>query len=172
MHVEPRRSGSILHGVTFLILASCYGCSDSRPQKASPITFFAAASTKEPLEQIGRDFQAETGTAVEIVLGPSSALAKQIERGADTDLFLSADEASTDYLEQRKLVEERRPLLSNRLVVIVPAEGRVSTRLNDLRDFADPGVRRVAIAEPGVPAGEYAREALRKAGILKQVQDK
>jgi len=132
------------------------------------VIVFAAASTKEAVEQAARDFQGQTDTPVEVSLGPSSGLAKQIEQGASADLFLSADQASADYLAAKQLVSERRNLLTNRLVVVVPADSDVGVR--ELRDLADPRIRRLALAEPKVPAGEYARQALRKAGVWDKVE--
>jgi len=60
-----------------------------------------------------------------IIPGPSSGLARQIELGADADLFLSADQASADFLASRGLVARRRNLLTNRLVVIVLSEWQI-----------------------------------------------
>jgi molybdate transport system substrate-binding protein len=158
-------------GILAFLFTGCGG-PNSPAQKNESVLVFAAASTKEAVEQIARDFQAETATPVEINLGPSSGLAKQIEQGASADLFLSADQASADYLAKKTLIELRRNLLTNRLVVIVPAEGQSAPQLKELRDLADPKVHRLAMAEPGVPAGEYAREALRHSGILEQVQSR
>ena len=147
------------------------GCS---PQGGSParqteaVTVYAAASTKEAIEQVARDFQGEHGTPVEVSLGPSSGLAKQIEQGAAADLFLSADQASADYLDDKHLVGQRRNFLTNRLVVVVPTASDVG--IKELRDLADPRIRRLALAEPKVPAGEYARQSLRKAGVWDKVE--
>src|SRR5467141_2011717 len=96
-------------------LIGCGAPGNVRQDSRGPVSLFAAASTKEAVERIARDFEAQTGVPVEVTLGPSSGLAKQIERGARADLFLSADEASADYLADKKLVAERRDLLSNRL---------------------------------------------------------
>jgi molybdate transport system substrate-binding protein len=131
---------------------------------------FAAASTKEVIEQTARDFQAETGASVEVSLGPSSGLAKQIEQGASVDLFLSADQASADYLAAKHLVSDRRNLLTNRLVVVVPMASDLAIR--ELRDLTDPRVHRLALAEAKVPAGEYARQALRKAGVWDKLESR
>jgi molybdate transport system substrate-binding protein len=146
------------------------GCSSRDADAGRPLMLFTAASTKESAERIVGDFQAETGVRVLVSPGPSSGLAKQIERGADADLFLSADESSADYLASKGLIAERRDLLTNRLVVVVPAtEG---PELKGLGDLSGNAVKRLALAEAGVPAGEYARQALNKAGLLDQVKAK
>jgi len=153
-------------------LIGCGAPGSIRPDSGRPVGLFAAASTKEAVERIARDFEAQTGVPVEVTLGPSSGLAKQIERGARADLFLSADEASADYLADKKLVALRRDLLSNRLVVVVPTKQVAPMPIQDLADLADLRVERIAMAEAKVPVGEYARQALRHAGLLDKVQSK
>jgi molybdate transport system substrate-binding protein len=131
---------------------------------------FAAASTKEAIEQVARDFQSENGTPIEVSPGPSSGLAKQIEQGASADLFLAADQASADYLAAKQLVSARRNLLANELVVVAPKASDVEVR--DLRDLVDPRIHRLALAEAKVPAGEYARQALRNAAVWDKVESR
>jgi molybdate transport system substrate-binding protein len=150
-------------GVLTSVVAGCDAHGVGSARQPEPVAVFAAASTREALEQVARDFQGQTGIAVEVSPGPSSGLARQIEQGASADLFLSADQASADYLTAKQLVSDRRDLLTNRLVVVVPADSEV--RVQQLRDLVDPHIRRLALAEPKVPAGEYARQALRKAGV-------
>ncbi|MCI0456283.1 MAG: molybdate ABC transporter substrate-binding protein [Gemmataceae bacterium] len=135
-----------------------------------PIQLFAAASAREPLEQLASTFRTQTGIPVALNLGPSSSLARQLEQGASVDLFLSADESWADYVAQKGLVTQRQDLLTNRLVVVVPAEG--APRLYTLRDLGQASIRRLALAGPTVPAGRYAREALHTAGIWDQVKDR
>jgi molybdate transport system substrate-binding protein len=132
------------------------------------VVVYAAASTKEAVEQAAKDFQTETGIPVEVSVGPSSGLAKQIEQSASADLFLSADQASADYLAAQQLVSERRNLLTNRLVVVVPTNSEIGVK--ELRDLAEPRIKRLAVAEPKVPAGEYARQALKKTGVWETVE--
>ncbi len=146
------------------------GCGRGGDGGQQTVTIFAAASTKEAVERTAADFRAETGVAVEVSLGPSPGLAKQIEQGAAADLFLSADQASADFLADKGLVEEHRDLLTNRLVVVVPRDSSLAVK--ELADLARPEVKRLALAEPKVPAGEYAREALAKAGALDRVADR
>jgi molybdate transport system substrate-binding protein len=129
---------------------------------------FAAASTRGAIEQIGRDFEEQSGIAVRCEADASSDLARKIEEGADADLFLSADEPWADYLQERGMVEKRRNLLANRLVVIVPASSNLE--IHKLTDLEQEGVRRVALALEPVPAGRYARQALKKAGVWPQVE--
>jgi molybdate transport system substrate-binding protein len=138
--------------------------------KTEPVIIFAAASSRQAVEQIAADFKAETGIEVQVNPGASSTLAKQIDRGAPADLFLSADEPWADFLADRDLVEERRDLLTNQLVLVVPADSKLE--FGELKDVAGPAVKRLALAASKVPAGEYARQALKKVGVWDRVKDR
>jgi molybdate transport system substrate-binding protein len=143
------------------------GCRGSGP---APVRIFAAASTRESVDQIATNFRAESGVAVEGNYAASSDLARQVEHGGDADLFISADEAWADYLADKRFVEQRRDLLANRLVVVVPADTPLPSQ--SLESLADPAVKHLALAGPAVPAGRYAREALRKAGLWERLQER
>lgn len=137
---------------------------------AETVHVYAAASTKDVVEEIARAFKDETGIAVDVSPAGSSTLAKQIEKGADADLFLSADEDWADYLSDRKFVEKRRDLLGNQLVVVTPADSKL--RMGELADVAASSVQQLAVGGPAVPAGRYARQALEKAGVWDKVKDR
>src|SRR5207302_1852600 len=142
----------------------------SADARAETVHVYAAASTKDVVEEIARAFKDETGIADDVTPAASSVLAKQIEKGADADLFLSADEEWADFLSDHKLVEKRRDLLGNRLAVVTPADSKL--KLGELADLASPGVRQLALGGPAVPAGRYARQALEKAGVWDRVKDR
>ena len=129
----------------------------AQPVRAEEVLVFAAASLTDVLREVGRGFEAATGHSVAFNFGGSSDLARQIEAGAPADLFFSADLARMDELEQAGLVrrEDRVSLLSNVLVVIVPAGSKAVVKApSDLAGFPH-----LALANPeSVPAGVYARD--------------
>lgn len=134
------------------------------------LNVYAAASLTDALREIKAGYEKAGGDRIVLSLGASSTLARQIEEGAPADLFLSADEEKMDRLEKRGLVlaGSRRSVLSNILVVVVPAEG--GAKLSSPADLAGPRVRLLALAEPRtVPAGIYAREYLRKLGLWEKL---
>ena len=134
---------------------------------------FAAASLADVLGELGERFAAAGGLRPAFSYSGSSTLARQIEEGAPADLFVSADAEKVAHLARRKLVfeETRRELLANRLVVVVNATG--GPALASGRDLATPKVRTLALAQPEtVPAGIYAREYLKRAGLWSQVKAK
>jgi len=162
-----RTTMSVGRTAVLSLLIAIVGCAGAKQQ---PVRIFAAASTREAVDRIAQTFQEQTGLAVETNFGASSTLARQIERGADADLFLSADESWADFLADKGLVDLRKDLLGNHLVVIVPAKSPVE--LQSLDDLAGPNIKRLALAGPQVPAGTYAREALVHAGIWDKLRDR
>jgi len=135
------------------------------------VTLFAAASTGPALEEITAAFRIEHGIEVQTNFAGSSTLAQQIATGAGADVFLSANETWVDFLEESALVAERKDLLRNRLVIVVPMEAPVGIRSPE--DLLDPLVAHVALAEPtAVPAGIYARQALESLGLWDEVKPK
>jgi molybdate transport system substrate-binding protein len=141
--------------------------------RASEVTVFAAASLTNVLQELGAAYEAQGGQHVVFNFAASSTLARQIDEGAPADLFFSADEAKMDGLEEHGALVEgtRRGLLSNTLVVVVPADSKLI--LAGAQDLAGSAVRVLALAEPqSVPAGIYAKEYLRRAGVWRAVVDK
>ena len=109
-----------------------------------------------------------------ISYGASSALARQIQAGAPAQLFICADSDWMDYVEARGRTERgtRISLLGNSLALIAPAASPVNLRIGPGFALAQAlQDRRLAIADPSsVPAGKYAREALERLGVWKDVQ--
>lgn len=132
------------------------------PAHAAPVTVFAAASLKNALDEVGREY-ARTGGEARFSYAASSAMARQIEQGAPADVYVSADTQWMAYLAERRLIvaASRRDLLSNRLALIAPADSRVTLRVARGMPLGRAlGRGRLAIAGPEVPAGRYARVAL------------
>ena len=130
-----------------------------------PVTVFAAASLQDALKALGQDWTARGNAAPRFSFAASSALARQIEQGAPADLFMSADEAWMDYLQQRDLIVDgtRASPLGNALVLVAPANTANTVDLRkgtDLAALLGPGGR-LATGDPAhVPAGRYAQSAL------------
>jgi molybdate transport system substrate-binding protein len=137
------------------------------------ILVFAASSLTDALREIGIPWERSVGVGVTFNFGASSLLARQIREGAPADLFLSADEAQMDGLEKAGFVEPgtRRSILSNTLVIVVPADS--SLRIASERDLAGRRVGTIALAEPtSVPVGVYSKKFLESIGIWKQIAPK
>lgn len=141
---------------------------------SKPPLVFAAASLQESLNAAARTWARQGHEPPVLSFAASSALARQIEAGAPADLFLSADEQWVDYVAARGFVRpgSRATLLSNRLVLIAPAQRRVAIRIARGAPLAQAlGNGRLAIADPAaVPAGRYARAALQNLGLWPSIE--
>jgi molybdate transport system substrate-binding protein len=154
------------------VLAAAAGAAEAR----RTVTVFAAASLTNALQEAGKAFEAGGGPRAKFSFAASSLLARQIEAGAEADVFFSADAEWMDYLDQRRLIraETRRDLLSNRLVLIAPKESTVGLKIAPNFPLARAlGDSRLALADPDtVPAGKYAKAALMKLGVWDSVLPK
>jgi molybdate transport system substrate-binding protein len=127
---------------------------------AEPIIAFVAASTKEAVQEIASRFKANTNMEVRINADDSSKLATQIVQEAPADLFLSANEKWAAFVKEKGFAQETMPLLGN-VLVIVATKGNPA-KIRTAQDLAKASLGRLAIAGPTVPAGIYARQALKK----------
>jgi molybdate transport system substrate-binding protein len=143
-------------------------------QAAESITVFAAASLADVMEKVGAAYAKESGTPVRFSFAASSALARQIESGAPAGVFVSADEEWMDYVTDRGLVraDTRIDIAGNALVLVAPADSPLQLRIAPGFALAQAlGTRgRIAMGDPeSVPAGKYARDALRSLGVWDSV---
>ncbi len=137
--------------------------------RAGEVSVSAAASFRESLGELSSGFtKTHPGVTIHKNHGASGTLAKQLEAGAPADLFISADQAWMDYLRDRNLVQAASiATLAFNALVFVGAPGK-ATSLQDLARL-----ERVAIGSPkSVPAGGYAMEALKRAGLDRLLEKK
>lgn len=165
---------SIARIAVFLVAAFVFSPSVA---KAQDLLVFAAASLKTALDEIHAGWTAEKRGGVKASYAASSALARQIEAGAPADIFLSADLDWMDYLQQRNQLKagSRTSLLSNRIVLIAPANAQASLTITPGFALTDLLGRdgRLAMADVNaVPAGKYGKAALEHLGVWPMVQNR
>ena len=154
-----------------LLLGLPLVCSLALAAPPDEILVFGAASLTESLQDLGRRFETQGGVKVTFSFASSSDLARQIEAGAPADVFFSADTAKMDALVKVGLVrtDERRELLSNVLVVVVPSDS--TAKIASPKDLE--ALPRLALADPAVvPAGIYAKEWLTREGVWDAVEER
>jgi len=135
-----------------------------RSAAAEKLLVFAAASLTDAMRELGQSYEKDSGQKIDFNFGGSNDLARQIKAGAPADVFFSADVAQMDALVDAGLVSagERRNVLSNTLVVIVPKDSAANVRgPADLAKF-----EHIAVANPdAVPVGVYTRKYLEGLGL-------
>jgi molybdate transport system substrate-binding protein len=130
---------------------------------------YAASSLTEAMTAIAGAYAATGRPRPVLVFGASSAMARQVERGAPAGVFVPADIDWADRLAARQwtVAGSRRVIAGNDLVVVVPADRprRLTiARGFDITALLRPG-RRWTTGDPqAVPVGRYARQALTRLG--------
>jgi molybdate transport system substrate-binding protein len=141
--------------------------------RADEILVAAAASLTDTLKEIGSSYETKSKHKVSFTFGASSSLARQIEEGAPADIFFSADLPQMDSLDKNGRLEPgtRQNLLSNQLVMIVPADSPLA--IASPKDLLKPYVKSIALAEPSsVPAGVYSKKYLQDEKLWDKVARK
>jgi len=137
---------------------------------AGEVNLFVAASMREVVNELSDSYARKNGgITFKKNYGASGALAKQIENGAPADIFISANLEWMEYMKTKKLADDRSiaTFAYNTLVFA----GRPGVKASGLSDVVK--LEKIAIGSPkSVPAGEYAMEAFKKAGVDKQLEKK
>lgn len=130
------------------------------------VKVFAAASLTNVISQIAKQYEQENTankTEIRTSFAASSALAKQIEKGAPADVFISADTQWMQYLQNKKLIQPNTQvnLLGNQLVLIVPAGKGFKVNMEKSFNFATAFPGKLCTGDPAaVPVGIYAKQSL------------
>jgi len=157
----------LILSLSAVIMAACFFAS---PLFAASINLFAAASLKDVLDEITDAYTKAHPHVVFIKnYGGSGALTRQIINGAPADIFISGTPSWTEHLKAAKKIDDKSiAVFTHNEIVFVGRENKDVKTLQDL-----VRLKKIAIGSPrAVSAGEYAMEAIRKAGLEKQLQKK
>jgi molybdate transport system substrate-binding protein len=150
--------------------AVAVGCGSASPSASAsaskltgPLTVLAAASLTEAFSDTRMTLEAkDPGLAITDSFAGSQQLVSQIQNGAPADVVATADQASMSTLSTAGLVDPPTVLARNRLEIAVAPGNR--RRVKGLADLARPDLV-VVLADPSVPAGKFAKQALQKANV-------
>ncbi|MCS6236583.1 molybdate ABC transporter substrate-binding protein [Shewanella baltica] len=167
------------HSLVFVLLF-CLAVvpSTSRAVDNAPIPAIAAAANiKFALDDIVKNFTAETGLKVRVSYGSSGNFVAQIQHGAPFEMLLSADERYIAELNKVGFTQgEGVQYAVGRLALVAPKNSPLALdiELNGLKALLAAGqLERFAIANPDhAPYGERARELLKKLGLWDELQTK
>lgn len=171
-----------VHALVIMLAGAVCGCGRNLPtaEQGTPVrtvvTVAAAADLKYALEDLIIEFkQAHPSIDVRPNYGSSGNFYAQLANKAPFDLFFSAD---IDY--PRRLIElgyarkDTEFLYAvGQIVVWVGMESPLDVETLGVQVLLEPGVRKVAIANPQhAPYGRAAEAALKHLGVYEQVQDR
>ena len=170
------------HGVAWLALLllmvlQLAACS-SKPvslilNNSASITVAAASDLTDTLTELGRAFNDRGGSKVVFSFGSTGSLTRQIEEGAPFDVFVAANLGYIERLEKRRLVIEGTRHIFARGRITLWQRKDTTHPIDRLEELDQPGIRRVAIANPEyAPYGVAARQALERAGLWQAIRGK
>ena len=139
------------------------------------VVVFAAASLKNAMDDVAAAYERVHDADLRVSYAGSSTLARQIEQGAPAAVYVSANEAWMDRLENKGRIAaaSRIDLLRNELVLVAPVSSDVRATLDasaDLRSLLGEGGYLAMANTDAVPAGIYGRQALRHLGLWDGLQ--
>ncbi len=123
------------------------------------------------LQSVLPDLVAQWGGEVEVTYGASGSLQRQIELGAPVEAVVFAALSPLVQLEDQGLIRpaSRRMVATSELVLVGATPDAVLS-WRSLGSLADD--QRFAMGDPSfVPAGSYAKEALRSLGLWESARD-
>ncbi|MHB0879760.1 molybdate ABC transporter substrate-binding protein [Paenibacillus sp. SEL1] len=166
-------------GLLAWVLAGCSSTAAVQSAQSAPKTELvvsAAASLQDSLNTLKGQYEKQhPDIKLTFNYASSGTLQKQIEQGAPADVFISAGMKQMKALTDASLVEKDNVLLQNKLVVVIPQDKAKSTdnKSITLNDLMGPSFLKVAVGEPTtVPAGQYSKESLTKAGLWDKLEPK
>jgi len=160
------RMRAALLSLSLLTVAAC-GSSGSHtdPSGASQpdkLAVFAASSLTDAFTAIGTAYEStHSNTKVLFSFAASSDLVQQIQQGAPADVIATASTKSMDQVA-KELAAPAKPFARNKLVIVTAAGN--PEHISSLADLSTHGLV-VVLAAEGVPAGDYARQALADAHV-------
>lgn len=153
-------------------LVACGGDGDDRGGADAgldgTVLVFAAASLTDAFAEVENAFEARhPDVDVQLNLAGSSSLREQILEGAPADVFASANQSNMEQvIEAGEVDGDARVFAENLLQIAVPAGNPAGVA--GLEDFARQELL-IGLCAEGVPCGDFAREALARAGVEESI---
>jgi molybdate transport system substrate-binding protein len=155
-------------GLLAVLAAACLAPWAAQAQSPVRIKIAAASNLKFVLADLASLYRQQTGVQVEVNLGASGNLARQILQGLPVAQFISADEVWVAELAKAgRSVDAGQRYATGRLALIVPKNSALplAQGLAAVVRSMKPGDK-FAIANPALaPYGVAALEALQRAGV-------
>ncbi|HKJ42507.1 MAG TPA: molybdate ABC transporter substrate-binding protein [Sunxiuqinia sp.] len=141
----------------FLILLLLVSCAGKKKADDKKIAVYAAASLTNVITDLASNFEKEKGVTVKLNLAASGTLARQIDQGAEADVYLSANKSWVDFLVGKGKSRENKSFARNDLVLISPINKEF--HFEQVDSLLKATTSKIAIGDPGyVPAGKYAMQ--------------
>ncbi|MGL1932527.1 MAG: molybdate ABC transporter substrate-binding protein [Desulfotalea sp.] len=158
-----------MKNITKIFILSVLMISWNVSARAETINISVASSMTDTFKDIIAAYSvSHPETRVLANYGSSGSLAKQINQGAPADLYVSANPKWIKFLVDNKDVisSDKRVVAYNKLVFI----GRGGATVDKMSDLLS--LEKISIGTPqNVPAGQYARQAMKKTRVYSQLKE-
>ncbi len=160
-------------------LTTLVGCGTAKPQEKTTLNVFAAASMTESMTAIADKYMAEhPDVEIKLNFDSSGTLKKQIEQGADCDVFIAAGQKAMNGLDVNNTevnkdgkdfiaAGTRFNILQNQVVLVVPNNN--PAHINSFDDLVshlkEGGNFKFAMGNSDVPVGQYTAKILKYFGL-------
>jgi molybdate transport system substrate-binding protein len=153
--------------ISLLVAASCGGSSGGHVDTGAPapsnLIVFAAASLQPGFDKIGARLKSQDNITTTFNYAGTQTLTSQLTQGAQADVFASADTAHMTTAQSAGLIAGTPQVFAHNRLEIAIEKGNPKG-IHSLADLGRAGLT-VVLADPSVPAGKYAQQALAKAGV-------
>jgi molybdate transport system substrate-binding protein len=149
--------------LTLVAIGAMLACGSIGDAPPHTLTVFAASSLKPALDKIGQEFVAAHGIGTTFNYAGTQTLTSQLTQGAPADVFASADTAHMSTVDSAGLLSGPAKIFAHNKLEIAVAKSNPKG-IHSLADLARAGLV-VVLADPSVPAGKYAAQALKNAGV-------
>lgn len=151
----------------FALLASIVGCvhlhhPTPRPTRPPSLLCYAGINMRRPVEEIARQFTADTGVAVTVEVNDPRPLVDKIEVQATADNFVCHDPFLPILIDHG--IAPAHAYTAASLTPMIAVKKGNPLNIRSIADMARPGVR-VGLTERSVMTGNIARLMSKKAGV-------
>ncbi|MEN8906391.1 MAG: molybdate ABC transporter substrate-binding protein, partial [Clostridiales bacterium] len=157
--------------VIIFMMTACNEITYEKKDSKINLTISVAASLTNVMEDVREIYEKENSNIkITYNFGSSGSLQRQIEQGADVDIFISAATKQMDVLKNKDLIidDTSKNFLKNNIVLITQ---KTNTDIKNFEDITSSKIKKIAMGEPdSVPAGQYAKEVLDSIGIFDSVK--
>ena len=157
------KQAAAMCAVALLGVTACggSGSTDSSGGGGPAVSVFAASSLTNAFADVGNAYRNDGGGKATFSFAGSQDLVAQISQGAPADVLATADSKTMAQVSD-ELAAPAQPFARNQLVIVTAKSNPHHVRT--LADLAKPGLV-VILADPSVPAGNYAAQALTAAHV-------
>src|SRR5699024_8078936 len=132
----------------------------------------AAISLSDALDEIKTKYEADHNVSLTFNLGSSGKMAQQIQQGAPSDIFISANQDWMDRLGDDGDIDVNSGIDLTRNNNDLNTANHSDINRQFLSDIDEYDFDQIAVGNPeSVPAGKYTEQALMKLDLWKVLED-